>query len=122
MGIHRWGVRLDDALSPVARRAVPSGGVVLLVTRGAGHHGLFGLQGHRRDVALGARHAGMRRVLEPDLPGARRLPRKLHRDGDRPQRLDLRGLMAGGTVRLGGTLVMTDLAAAGRLEGEIAGP
>ena len=66
--IDRRSVRLDDAFRPVTRCAVEACSVVVVVTRGAGRHGLLGLEAYRGDVALGAGDVRMRRMLEADRP------------------------------------------------------
>ena len=65
MGVDRWRVGLDDLRGAVAGGAVPPGGVVVLVTGGAGRHRRVRLEGHPRRVALHARQVAVFRVLEP---------------------------------------------------------
>lgn len=118
MGLGGQPVGLGDRRGPMASRAVPPLRVVALMAARAGQRRVSGLEGDGRDVAARAGQGVVRLVGKLDGPSPPIVP--LHRYGDlnRSRGRELILIMAGLAVRLGGALVMADLAPAGRLEGQ----
>ena len=118
--IDRRRVRLDDFRRPVTGCAVPSCGMVVLVTRGAFRHRWFGLEAHSDRVALYACQVRMLLMLEGDFARARKLPRHRYRHGHQVRMRQLGRLVAGRALARGRPLVVADLAPARRLERQLA--
>jgi hypothetical protein len=106
----------------MASGTVTPGGVVVGVAGGAPLDLGWGRESNGCGMALYAGGAGMLRMFELHLPRTRLVAPDRHPHRHRAVRDQLLTGVTLGAVAAGGPLVMTDLAAAGRLEGEITPP
>ena len=121
VGVHRPGMGIDDVGGPVAGRTITVRGMVIVMACDAGLHLRSSLQTHRRHVALYAGDLWMVRMIEGHRPSSGFVLRDLDPDRHSTPSGQLVLPVTGGAITSTGPLMMTDLTAARRREGQRAG-